>query len=56
MRALLAVKKQELEEILQNVECRLEEEEEKATDLMREKKMLQQNIKVSAVLFGYRMQ
>merc|ERR1719180_72487 len=44
MRARLAARKQELEEILHDLEARVEEEEERATHLQGEKKKMQQNI------------
>lgn len=47
MRARLAAKKQELEEILHDLEARVEEEEERAAHLTSEKKKMQQNISVS---------
>lgn len=47
MRARLAAKKQELEEILHDLEARVEEEEERASHLATEKKKMQQNISVS---------
>lgn len=47
MRARLAAKKQELEEILHDLEARVEEEEERAAQLSTEKKKMQQNITVS---------
>lgn len=47
MRARLAAKKQELEEILHDLEARVEEEEERAAQLTTEKKKMQQNIAVS---------
>lgn len=46
MRARLAAKKQELEEILHDLEARVEEEEERASQLSAEKKKMQQNISV----------
>lgn len=46
MRARLAAKKQELEEILHDLEARVEEEEERASQLATEKKKMQQNITV----------
>lgn len=46
MRARLAAKKQELEEILHDLEARVEEEEERASHLSAEKKKMQQNISV----------
>lgn len=50
MRARLASRKQELEEILHDLESRLEEEEERATQLQTERKKMQQNITVSKPL------
>lgn len=50
MRARLASRKQELEEILHDLESRLEEEEERATQLQTERKKMQQNITVSKLL------
>lgn len=47
MRARLAARKQELEEILHDLEARLEEEEERASHLISDKKKMQQNIGVS---------
>lgn len=47
MRARLAARKQELEEILHDLEARVEEEEERASHLLTEKKKMQQNIGVS---------
>lgn len=47
MRARLSAKKQELEEILHDLEARVEEEEERASHLATEKKKMQQNISVS---------
>lgn len=47
MRARLAARKQELEEILHDLEARLEEEEERASHIVTEKKKMQQNIEVS---------
>ena len=44
MRVKLAAKKQELEEILHDLEARIEEEEEKNLGLGGEQKRLQQNI------------
>ena len=46
MRNRLVAKKQELEEILHDLEARVEEEEERATQLVTEKKKMQQNISV----------
>lgn len=47
MRARLVNRKQELEEILHDMESRLEEEEERAAQLHNERKKMQQNISVS---------
>lgn len=47
MRARLAARKQELEEILHDLEARLEEEEERASHIVADKKKMQQNIEVS---------
>lgn len=47
MRARLATRKQELEEILHDLESRLEEEEERVTQMHTERKKMQQNITVS---------
>uniref|UniRef100_A0A7N6AGV3 Myosin, heavy chain 14, non-muscle n=1 Tax=Anabas testudineus TaxID=64144 RepID=A0A7N6AGV3_ANATE len=44
MRARLASRKQELEEVLSELESRLEEEEERGVQLTNEKKRMQQNI------------
>lgn len=46
MRARLASKKQELEEILHDLESRLEEEEERGQGLQNEKKKMQSHIQV----------
>lgn len=46
MRNRLVAKKQELEEILHDLEARVEEEEERANHLQAEKKKMQQNITV----------
>lgn len=46
MRARLASKKQELEEILHDLESRLEEEEERTQGLQSEKKKMQSHIQV----------
>lgn len=52
MRARLASRKQELEEVLGELESRLEEEEERGVQMTNEKKRMQQNIQVSRdVLF-----
>lgn len=47
MRARLASKKQELEEILHDLESRLEEEEERNQALQNDKKKMQSHIQVS---------
>lgn len=52
MRARLATRKQELEEILHDLESRLEEEEERANQLNTDRKKMQQNITVSTDLWG----
>lgn len=44
MRLRLAARKQELEEILHDLEARIEEEEERNQNLTSEKKKLQLNI------------
>lgn len=51
MRSRLATRKQELEEILHDLESRLEEEEERVTQMHTERKKMQQNITVSKVLW-----
>lgn len=51
MRARLASRKQELEEILHDLESRLEEEEERANQLNTDRKKMQQNITVSTDLW-----
>lgn len=53
MRARLASRKQELEEVLGELETRLEEEEERGVQLTNEKKRMQQNIQVgTSVIIG----
>ena len=47
MRSRLAARKQELEEILHDLEARMEEEEERTTQLQTERKKMQLNIGVS---------
>lgn len=47
MRARLVNRKQELEEILHDMESRLEEEEERVNQMLNERKKMQQNISVS---------
>lgn len=42
----LSARKQELEEILHDLEARIEEEEERSNNLINEKKKLQLNIQV----------
>lgn len=49
MRARLAARKLELEEILHDLEARIEEEEERSSTLAQEKKKLQININVSTI-------
>jgi len=49
MRARLAARKLELEEILHDLEARIEEEEERSSTLAQEKKKLQININVSSI-------
>lgn len=51
MRARLAAKKQELEEILHDLESRVEEEEERNQILQNEKKKMQAHIQVAAIVF-----
>lgn len=46
MRARLASRKQELEEVLGELEGRLEEEEERGAQLANEKKRMQQHVQV----------
>lgn len=46
MRIRLTARKQELEEILHDLESRLEEEEERVGQMQTEKKKMQQNITV----------
>lgn len=50
MRSRLTIKKQELEEILHDMESRLEEEEERVVQMQIERKKMQQNITVCKVL------
>lgn len=52
MRARLAARKLELEEILHDLEARIEEEEERSSSLAQEKKKLQININVSTIYFN----
>jgi hypothetical protein len=47
MRARLAARKQEMEEIIHDMEARIEEEEEKVLKMTDEKKKLQQHVQVS---------
>ena len=49
MRARLANRKQELEDVLGELEGRLEEEEERGVQLTNEKKRLQQNVQVTGL-------
>lgn len=53
MRARLASRKQELEEVLGELESRLEEEEERGVQLTNEKKKMQQNIQVRRDVFFF---
>lgn len=57
MRVRLAAKKQELEEILHEMEARLDEEEERAQTLLVDKKKMQQQMQVysphSFLLYHY---
>lgn len=46
MRGRLAAKKQELEEVLHEMESRLEEEEERSLGLQQEKKDMEQQLQV----------
>lgn len=52
MRARLASRKQELEEVLGELEGRLEEEEERGAQLANEKKRMQQHVQVCVLLFS----
>lgn len=56
MRARLAARKQELEDILHEMEARIEEEEERATNLSNEKKKLQLNIQVNELIINLKVQ
>ena len=51
MRVRLAAKKQELEEILHEMEARLEEEEDRAQALQVDKKKMQQQMQVCLTFF-----
>ena len=53
MRARLAARKQELEEILHDLEARIEEEEERSNNLSTEKKKLQLNIQVNSLFLEF---
>lgn len=53
MRARLAAKKQELEEILHDLESRVEEEEERNQILQNEKKKMQAHIQVPGIASRY---
>lgn len=46
MRARLAARKQELEDILHELESRVEEEEERCQQLQGDKKKMQQHVQV----------
>lgn len=50
MRVRLSARKQELEEILHDMEARLEEEDERVNALSTDKKKMQQNIIVSLLV------
>lgn len=52
MRMRLATKKQELEEILHEMEARLEEEEDRGAALQMEKKKMQDQIRVCLQFFS----
>lgn len=52
MRARLAARKLELEEILHDLEARIEEEEERSSSLAQEKKKLQININVCTIYWN----
>lgn len=52
MRMRLATKKQELEEILHEMEARLEEEEDRGAALQMERKKMQDQIRVCLYLFS----
>lgn len=49
MRSRMAAKKQELEEILHDLEARVEEEEERCQHLLTDKKKMHQNIQVKCI-------
>lgn len=51
MRVRLGAKKQELEEILHEMEARLDEEEERAQALLVDKKKMQQQMQVDTSVF-----
>lgn len=53
MRIRLAAKKQELEEILHEMEARLDDEEERAQTLLVDKKKMQQQLQVLKVISLY---
>lgn len=55
MRARLVAKKQELEEILHDLESRVEEEEERNQSLQNEKKKMQSHITVTTYLGKYNL-
>lgn len=50
MRVRLEAKKQELEEVLHEMETRLEEEEERSLSLQQEKKDMEQQLQVGLLL------
>lgn len=53
MRVRLAAKKQELEEILHEMEARLDEEEERSQTFLVEKKKMQQQMQVVNLAFSF---
>lgn len=55
-RARAAARKQELEELLHDLEGRIEEEEERCSQLQQEKKRLQLNIQVTLASLFYTQQ
>lgn len=50
MRVRLEAKKQELEEVLHEMEARLEEEEERSLSLQQERKDMEQQLQVETLL------
>lgn len=55
MRVRLGAKKQELEEILHEMEARLDEEEERAQALLVDKKKMQQQMQVYTSVFVHKV-